>query len=133
VFLTYWLQGKDAIITAPTGSGKTLSYLWPISSHLMTNYCNGGDNCSRALVLVPTRELALQVENIAKSMFAKLPLTALAITGGNMGRYQLSQKLQAKKPHCVIATVRSIMPLFTLLCYCDRSSKFKAFSSVVLS
>lgn len=104
MFLTYWLQGKDAIITAPTGSGKTLSYLWPISSHLMTNYCNGGDNCSRALVLVPTRELALQVENIAKSMFAKLPLTALAITGGNMGRYQLSQKLQSKKPHCVIAT-----------------------------
>lgn len=99
------LCGKDAIVTASTGSGKTLSYLWPIAAHLMANY-HGADNQtnSRSLVLVPTRELALQVEQIAKSMFAKLPLRALAITGGNMGRYQLSQKLQSTKPHCVIAT-----------------------------
>jgi ATP-dependent RNA helicase DDX42 len=99
------LCGKDAIVTASTGSGKTLSYLWPIAAHLMVNYHGVGDGTnSRSLVLVPTRELALQVEQIAKSMFAKLPLKALAITGGNMGRYQLSQKLQSTKPHCVIAT-----------------------------
>ena len=104
------LCGKDAIVTATTGSGKTLSYLFPIVSHLMANHCSAStsrsadNSSSRALVLVPTRELALQVEQIAKSMFAKLPLTALAITGGNMGRYQLSQKLQSTKPHCVIAT-----------------------------
>ena len=99
------LCGRDAIVTASTGSGKTLSYLWPIAAHLMTNYTNAScETNSRALVLVPTRELALQVEQIARSMFAKLPLKALAITGGNMGRYQLSQKLQSTKPHCVIAT-----------------------------
>lgn len=104
------LCGKDAIVTATTGSGKTLSYLFPIVSHLMANHCSAStsrsadNSSSRALVLVPTRELALQVEQITKSMFAKLPLTALAITGGNMGRYQLSQKLQSTKPHCVIAT-----------------------------
>ncbi|MGK3734410.1 MAG: ATP-dependent RNA helicase DDX42 [Bacillariaceae sp.] len=104
------LCGKDAIVTATTGSGKTLSYLFPIVSHLMANHCSAStsrsadNSSSRALVLVPTRELALQVEQIAKSMFAKLPLTALAIVGGHMGRYQLSQKLQSTKPHCVIAT-----------------------------
>ena len=99
------LCGKDAIVTASTGSGKTLSYLWPTAAHLMANF--HGYSCesnSRSLVLVPTRELALQVEQIARSMFAKLPLRALAITGGNMGRYQLSQKLQSTKPHCLIAT-----------------------------
>jgi ATP-dependent RNA helicase DDX42 len=100
------LCGRDAIVTASTGSGKTLSYLWPIVAHLMANYHGVGstETNSRSLVLVPTRELALQVEQIAKSMFAKLPLKALAITGGNMGRYQLSQKLQSTKPHCIIAT-----------------------------
>ena len=100
------LCGRDAIVTASTGSGKTLSYLWPIVAHLMANYHGAGrsETNSRSLVLVPTRELALQVEQIAKSMFAKLPLKALAITGGNMGRYQLSQKLQSTKPHCIIAT-----------------------------
>ena len=100
------LCGSDAIVTASTGSGKTLSYLWPIVAHLMANYHGAGssETNSRSLILVPTRELALQVEQIAKSMFAKLPLKALAITGGNLGRYQLSQKLQSTKPHCIIAT-----------------------------
>jgi len=57
--------------------------------------------------------LALQVEQIARSMFAKLPLTALAITGGNMGRYQLSQKLAGTKPHCVIATPGRLLDVFS--------------------
>ncbi|KAL3920827.1 MAG: hypothetical protein SGILL_003062 [Bacillariaceae sp.] len=96
------LAGKDAIVTATTGSGKTLTYLWPMAVHLMAN--QHGARKSRSLVLVPTRELALQVEQVAKSLFAHLPITALAITGGNLGRYQLSQKLQSTKPHCVIAT-----------------------------
>jgi superfamily II DNA/RNA helicase len=96
------LAGKDVIVTASTGSGKTLTYLWPMAAHLMAN--QSGPQKSRSLVLVPTRELALQVEQVAKSLFARLPVSVLAITGGNLGRYQLSQKLQSTKPHCVIAT-----------------------------
>lgn len=93
------LRGKDAIITSHTGSGKTLAYLWPLVAHLEEN--NG--NC-RGLVLVPTRELALQVEKVAKAMFRSLSYSALAITGGNLGRYQLSQTLIKQKPHLVLAT-----------------------------
>ncbi|KAG7350459.1 DEAD/DEAH box helicase domain protein [Nitzschia inconspicua] len=96
------LAGLDVIATSSTGSGKTLTYLWPMAAHLMAN--QAGPTKSRSLVLVPTKELALQVEQVAKSMFAKMPITVLAITGGNLGRYQLSQKLQSTKPHCVIAT-----------------------------
>lgn len=100
------LAGKDVIATSSTGSGKTLTYLWPLAAHLMANNNNqnSGSKKSRSLVLVPTKELALQVEQVAKSLFANLPITVLAITGGNLGRYQLSQKLQSTKPHCVIAT-----------------------------
>lgn len=118
------LCGKDAIITASTGSGKTLSYLWPLVTHLMENdgknQNNDGPNSgrpsrSRALVLVPTRELALQVEQVAKSLLANLPLTALAITGGNMGRYQLSQKLQSSKPHLIVATPGRLLDVLSAL------------------
>ena len=98
------LAGKDVIVTAATGSGKTLTYLWPLATHLMANQGADTTKKSRSLILVPTRELALQVEQVAKSLFAALPITPLAITGGNLGRYQLSQKLQSTKPHCVIAT-----------------------------
>jgi ATP-dependent RNA helicase DDX42 len=93
------LTGKDAIITASTGSGKTLAYLWPLVTHLIEN-----EKKSRALILVPTRELALQVDTVAKSLFSSLPFTSLAITGGNMGRYQLSQALVKSKPHLIVAT-----------------------------
>ena len=63
--------------------------------------------------MVPTRELALQVEKVAKSLLQacysdSLPrrptFQALAITGGNLGRYQLSQTLLQRKPHLIVAT-----------------------------
>ena len=100
------LSGKDAIITASTGSGKTLAYLWPLVTHLIQNNQkqNSSSSSCRALVLVPTRELALQVEKVAKSLLTKLPFSALAITGGNLGRYQLSQALIKKRPHLIVAT-----------------------------
>lgn len=104
------LSGKDAIVTASTGSGKTLAYLLPLVAHLLANNnahietTKPTTTDSRALVLVPTRELALQVEKVAKSLLADLPFSALAITGGNMGRYQLSQSLLKSKPHLIVAT-----------------------------
>lgn len=99
------LSGRDAIVTASTGSGKTLAYLLPLVAHLLSNNKNEKAKAtSRALVLVPTRELALQVEKVAKSLLADLPFSALAITGGNMGRYQLSQSLLKSKPHLIVAT-----------------------------
>ena len=102
--LTVAFSGQDVIATASTGSGKTLAYLLPLIAHLVENNSRNGTN-SRALVLVPTRELALQVEKVAKSIVQRIPsLKALAITGGNMGRYQLSQALLHQKPQLIVAT-----------------------------
>ena len=55
--------GKDVILIAPTGSGKTLAFLLPLLSNLKT-----GVNGVQALVLVPSRELALQIEQVFKQM-----------------------------------------------------------------
>jgi superfamily II DNA/RNA helicase len=54
---------KDIILLAPTGSGKTLAFLLPLLSVLDANI-----NAVQALILVPSRELALQIEQVFKSM-----------------------------------------------------------------
>ncbi len=56
-------QGKDVILLSPTGSGKTLAYLLPLLQEL-----NLENNTIQSLVLVPSRELALQIETVFKSM-----------------------------------------------------------------
>ncbi len=55
--------GKDVILIAPTGSGKTLAFLLPLLSNLKAGVIG-----VQALVLVPSRELALQIEQVFKQM-----------------------------------------------------------------
>jgi len=54
---------RDIILLAPTGSGKTLAFLLPLLSSL-----NPEINLVQALILVPSRELALQIEQVFKTM-----------------------------------------------------------------
>ena len=56
-------EGKDVILLSPTGTGKTLAYLLPLVQILKT-----GVEGVQAVVLVPSRELALQIEQVFKSM-----------------------------------------------------------------
>ena len=54
---------KDIILLSPTGSGKTLAFLIPVLKSL-----SEGNNRVQALVLTPSRELALQIEQVFKAM-----------------------------------------------------------------
>ena len=54
---------KDVILLSPTGSGKTLAYLLPLLLTLKAD-----DSSVQALILVPSRELALQIETVFKTM-----------------------------------------------------------------
>lgn len=56
-------KGKDVVLLAPTGSGKTIGFLLPVLKNLVT-----GVKGVQALVLVPSRELALQIEQVFKLM-----------------------------------------------------------------
>lgn len=56
-------KGKDIVLLAPTGSGKTLAFLLPVLSNL-----KNGFNGVQAMILVPSRELALQIEQVFKQM-----------------------------------------------------------------
>ncbi len=52
------LEGRDILATAQTGTGKTLGFLIPIVEMMQKNDVTG----AQALILLPTRELAMQVE-----------------------------------------------------------------------
>ena len=54
------LEGRDVLATAQTGTGKTLGFLIPIVEMLQTSSARGP--AAHALILLPTRELAMQVE-----------------------------------------------------------------------
>jgi len=54
---------KDIILVSPTGSGKTLAFLIPVLKILKE-----GNNSVQALILTPSRELAIQIEQVFKSM-----------------------------------------------------------------
>ena len=56
-------QEKDVILLSPTGSGKTLAFLLPLLTTLTPTHDN-----VQVLILVPSRELALQIESVFKSM-----------------------------------------------------------------
>jgi len=71
------LMGKDIIAEAQTGTGKTLAFLLPIFQNM-----NESDPNIQALVITPTRELALQITEVARSLAEIRPLNILTVYGG---------------------------------------------------
>jgi ATP-dependent RNA helicase RhlE len=74
------LTGQDVLGSAETGTGKTAAYLLPVLQRLLT--ASTQIRAPRALVLVPTRELALQVTEQAQQLSAHTKLSVAAIYGG---------------------------------------------------
>lgn len=70
------LAGKNLLATAETGSGKTAAFLLPIIERLKR------PGSLRALILAPTRELAMQIETNAKAFSRTARLRAVAVVGG---------------------------------------------------
>jgi len=66
------LAGRDVVMEAQTGSGKTLAYLIPMVEKLPR-----GGSGPRAMVVTPTRELALQVEKVLRGLSTELRTTVL--------------------------------------------------------
>ena len=73
------LQGKDVLGGAQTGTGKTAAFLLPILHRLLTHPGRGG---TRALVLTPTRELALQIEDDFRDLARFTSLRGGVVYGG---------------------------------------------------
>ena len=95
--MPYMLAGRDMMIQARTGSGKTGAFLLPMLERL-----NAKSNKCQALVLVPTRELARQVAAEAKLLCSGTDLRSVAVYGG-VGYGEQNEALK-KGAHIVIGT-----------------------------
>jgi superfamily II DNA/RNA helicase len=76
------LQGRDMIGTAQTGTGKTAAFLLPLIQKIMTGESKG---TVRALIIVPTRELAVQIDQHMQGLSYFTPVSSIAIYGGTEG------------------------------------------------
>jgi ATP-dependent RNA helicase RhlE len=76
------LAGRDLLGAAQTGSGKTAAFALPILQHLTTTGKPAAPRRPRALVLVPTRELAAQVTQQFTLYARHVPIRSLAVYGG---------------------------------------------------
>ncbi|MDP3419730.1 MAG: DEAD/DEAH box helicase [Thiobacillus sp.] len=76
------LAGGDLLAAAQTGTGKTAGFTLPILHHLSTQAAQSKPGRPRCLILVPTRELAAQVEESVKTYGKYLSLTSMVMFGG---------------------------------------------------
>ena len=75
--IPHGLAGKDIVATAQTGTGKTLAFMVPAIEKLLA----AQSKKPQVVVLVPTRELAMQVHAVYEQLRGKLPHAALVIGG----------------------------------------------------
>lgn len=89
--------GRDCIVQAQTGTGKTLAFLLPIIEKLKPQA-----EVAQALVVTPTRELAIQIAKVAKTVGEAAGISSLVIYGGQDIERQ-KQKLR-RHPQLIIGT-----------------------------
>ncbi|OBT07308.1 ATP-dependent RNA helicase SrmB [Vibrio sp. UCD-FRSSP16_10] len=100
------LDGKDILASAPTGTGKTASFVLPALQYLLDfPRRNGGP--ARVLILTPTRELAMQITEQARELAKHTNFNIFTITGGVM--YQDHADILSTTQDIVVATPGRLM------------------------
>jgi ATP-dependent RNA helicase RhlE len=92
------LEGRDVVVTAQTGTGKTLAFVLPLLEKLIQHKTPGVN----ALILSPTRELAAQIDETFRRLARTTDIRSAVVTGGANEQRQLLQIRQGAQ--VVIAT-----------------------------
>ncbi len=87
------LKGEDVLAIAQTGTGKTAAFAIPILHRLQERKVLGRPNAVRCLVMTPTHELALQVDNVFRTLGKHTRVTTYCIHGG-VGQDPQKEKLE---------------------------------------
>ena len=98
-----FLQWKDVIAKAPTGTGKTFAFGIPMIEHIDAN-----DESVQGLILAPTRELAIQIGDELRSLLTYYQGIRVAVLYGGAGIGGQIRQLE-KKPQIVVATPGRLM------------------------
>lgn len=96
------LEGKDVVGIAQTGTGKTLAFSLPMLQRI-------GSKGGKGLVILPTRELALQVDETLHKLGRSLGLRTAVLIGGASQQKQV--EALRKKPHIIVATPGRLIDL----------------------
>lgn len=107
------LEGRDMIACAQTGTGKTAAYLLPIINRLSRG--EGDPAKVNAVIMAPTRELAIQIEQQVEGFAYFLPVSSVAIYGGTDGiAWEQQRRGMALGAEIVIATPGRLLALMNL-------------------
>ncbi|MEZ9057070.1 ATP-dependent RNA helicase SrmB [Vibrio pelagius] len=100
------LDGRDVLASAPTGTGKTASFVLPALQYLL-DFPRKKAGPARMLILTPTRELAMQIADQARDLAKYTSLNIFTITGGVM--YQEHADILGTTQDIVVATPGRLM------------------------
>ena len=105
------LDGRDLIGTAQTGTGKTAAFILPILDKLANDPKDG----IRTLVIVPTRELAVQIEQQVQGFSYYVDITSIAVYGGGDSASFTEQSRALKRgAEIVVATPGKLISLLNM-------------------
>lgn len=113
------ISGKDVVGLANTGTGKTASFLLPFIQKVIQN------RTQRVLIMAPTRELAVQIDQEIRSFSLKMGIFSALCIGG-VGMYSQIRSLQ-QNPNFVVGTPGRLKDLAG-----QRRLNFATFNTVVL-
>ena len=105
------LAGRDVLGVAQTGSGKTAAFCLPLLQHLSAENVRAASFMTRALILAPTRELALQIDETVRRLSANLRLRSVVIIGGASRHRQV--EMMRRGADIVIGTPGRVCDLMT--------------------
>ncbi|KAF1761444.1 hypothetical protein GCK72_009700 [Caenorhabditis remanei] len=104
------ISGRDVLGIAKTGSGKTAAYLWPAIVHIMDQPDLKSGEGPVAVIVVPTRELAIQVFQEAKRFCKVYNINVICAYGGG-SKWEQSNELQNEGAEMVVCTPGRIIDL----------------------
>jgi superfamily II DNA/RNA helicase len=113
------LKGTDILGIAQTGTGKTAAFLLPTMDRIMDT---PNDGKVKALIVVPTRELAIQIDQAAQGFAYYTGITSLAIYGGGTGKEFAQEKKALTEGADIIIVTPGRMLSHLTLGYVDLSS-----------
>lgn len=96
--IPFLLTGQDVLGMAHTGSGKTLAFLLPLFQNIDIEY-----NFIQGLIITPTRELAIQINQVCKDLIKYINKINVTVLYGGQN-YNIQFRSLRKKPHIIIGT-----------------------------
>ena len=107
------LEGRDVISCAQTGTGKTAAFILPLLTNLL--YDNHDPAKLNAIIMAPTRELAQQIDQQMEGFGYYVPLSSVAVYGGNDGQAWGTQSTGLQRgADIVIATPGRLLSLMNI-------------------